>query len=113
MLQTIVVSLFAGIGGLFLATKFIPGISFSGSWENFLIAGLALGVVLIVIKPFVQLISLVLRILIIGVATVIALWILQFAVPELQFEGIAPVFYGAAIVIAISLLLSLVSNKKV
>ncbi|TSC97212.1 MAG: hypothetical protein Greene101447_575, partial [Parcubacteria group bacterium Greene1014_47] len=66
MLQTIVVSLLAGVGGLWLATRFIPGVAFSGSWQTFLMAGLALGAVLIIVRPFIGLISMFLRILILG-----------------------------------------------
>ena len=112
MLQTVVVSLIAGVGGLWLATRFIPGVNFSGSWQTFLMAGLALGVVLIIVRPFIGLISMFLRILILGAVSFAALWVLQIVFPQLNLQGLVPLLATAGAVIAISFVLSFFGKGK-
>lgn len=112
MLQTIAVSLVAGIGGLYLATRFIPGVTFSGSWQTLLMAGLALGLVLLVVRPFIGLISLFLKVIIIGVVSFAALWVLQLLFPELHLGGIVPLLSATGLIVAITFVFSLFGKGK-
>ena len=112
MLQTIVVSLLAGVGGLWLATRFIPGVNFSGSWQTFLMAGLALGVVLIIVRPFIGLISMFLRLLILGAVSFAALWVLQLVFPGLNLQGLIPLLSTTGAIIGISFVLSFFGKGK-
>lgn len=113
MLQTIVVSLIAGIGGLWIATRFIPGVTFSGTWQTFLMAGLVLGLVLIVVRPFIGLVSFALRILILGAVSFAGLWVLELLFPELALQGIIPLLSATGAVIAISFAFSLLGKGKI
>lgn len=112
MLQTIILSLVAGIGGLWLATKFIPGVSFNGSWQTFLMVAGALGLILIVVKPVLSLLSFIIRIIVLGAVLFGVIWGLDIAFPELHIIGIVPLAWTVLAVGGASIILSLLGRGK-
>lgn len=112
MIQTIILSLVAGIGGLWIATKFIPGVSFEGPWQTFLMVAGALGIVLIVVKPILSLLSFLLKIVVLGAILFGVVWGLDIAFPELHILGIVPLAWTVLAIGGASIVLSLLGRGK-
>lgn len=112
MIQTIILSLVAGWGGLWIATKFIPGVSFEGSWQTFLMAAGILGVILIVIRPLLSMMSFILKIIVLGAILFGVVWGLDVAFPELTVIGLVPLAWTVLAVGGVSIVLSLFGRKK-
>lgn len=112
MVQTIILSLVAGIGGLWLATHFIPGVSFEGSWQTFLMVAGALGVILIVIKPILGFLSFIVRIIVLGAVLFGVIWGLDIVFPELNILGLVPLAWTVLAIGGASIILSLLGRGK-
>jgi uncharacterized membrane protein YvlD (DUF360 family) len=112
MVQTVILSLVAGVGGLWVATKFIPGVSFEGSWQTFLMAAGILGVILIIVRPMINLLSSILKIIVLGAILFGVVWGLDTAFPELNIIGIVPLAGTVLVVGGVSIVLSLFGRKK-
>lgn len=113
MLQTIILSLAAGVAGLWLATKFVPGVSFEGSWQAFLMAAGILGLILIVIKPVLNLLSFILKIVVLGTILIGVVWGLDAVFPELNIIGLVPLAWTVLVIGVVSIILSLLGRKSV
>lgn len=113
MIQTIIFSFAAGLGGLWLATKFIPGVSFEGSWQTFLIMAGILGLILLVIKPLLNFLSFILKIIVLGAILFGVMWGLDAAFPELNIIGLVPLAWTVLVVGVVSIVLSLLGRKSV
>ena len=112
MVQTIILSLVAGIGGLWIATKFIPGVSFEGSWQTFFMVAGALAAILIVIKPILSFLSFLVRIIILGAILFGVVWGLDIAFPELHILGLIPLAWTVLAIGGASIILSLLGRGK-
>lgn len=112
MIQTVILSLVAGIGGLWVATTFIPGVSFEGSWQNFLMAAGALAIVLIVVKPILSFLSFLLKIIVLGAVLFGVVWGLDIAFPELHILGLVPLAWTVLAIGGASIILSLLGRGK-
>src|SRR3989338_7665937 len=112
MIQTIILSLVAGIGGLWVATKFVPGVSFEGSWQTFLMVAGVLGVILIIVKPILSFVSFLLRIIILGAILFGVVWGLDIAFPELNILGLVPLAWTVLAIGGASIILSLLGKGK-
>jgi putative membrane protein len=105
----------SGVLGIFLAAKFVPGVEFYGSFLMLLIVGTAIGLVNFFIKPFLKIISLPIRILTLGIFSLIInmamIWLVEIVFPkELEITGLIPLFWTTLIVGALNLFFGL--NKK-
>jgi len=114
-----------GILGIFLAVKFVPGVSleiipgksiFFGfplteNWQIFLLVGSILGLINFFIKPILDKITLPLKILTLGLFSLILnmgiIWLLDVLFLEFKILGILPLFLTTIIVLVISILLGL------
>jgi len=112
MVQTVILSLVAGIGGLWVATKFVPGVSFEGSWQTFFIVAGALGIILIVVKPVLNFLSFLLRIIVLGAILFGVVWGLDIAFPELNIIGLIPLAETVLAIGGTSIILSLLGRRK-
>ena len=112
MIQTVILSLVAGIGGLWVATKFVPGVSFEGSWQTFLMVAGVLGVILIIVKPILSFVSFLLRIIILGAILFGVVWGLDIAFPELNILGLVPLAWTVLAIGGASIILSLLGKGK-
>jgi putative membrane protein len=124
-MNSLILQIIAGILGIFLATKFVPGVTlevvpgqsslfgieFTASWQILLLVGSALGLINFFIKPVLKIITLPLRILTFGlfslVINVLMVWIVDVLFPELVIQGIIPLFWTTVIIWGVSLLLGL------
>ncbi|MDD3072666.1 MAG: phage holin family protein [Candidatus Pacebacteria bacterium] len=71
MINRLFFYLLSGIIGIFIATKYIPGISFSGTYKEILLSGAILGLVNFFIKPILKIVFLPFRIITFGLFTLI------------------------------------------
>ena len=115
----------AGILGIFLATKFVPGVSlqvlpgqsslfgieFTAAWQILVLVGGVLGLINFFLKPVFKIITLPLRILTFGlfslVINMLMVWVVDILFLELVISGIIPLFWTTVIIWLISLLLGL------
>ncbi|MDP2910496.1 MAG: phage holin family protein [bacterium] len=114
-LGKLVFHIISGALGLFLAAKIVPGVEFYGSFSMLLIVGAAIGLVNFFIKPFLKIISLPIRILTLGIFSLIInmamIWLVEIIFPkELEITGLIPLFWTTLIVWALNLFFGV--NKK-
>jgi len=104
----------AGIIGIWLAAKYVPGVEFVGNWQVLVLAGVILGLINFFIKPILKVITLPLRIITFGlfglVINMLMVWIVSLILPELVFpeqimQKIIPLFLTSFIVWGINLIL--------
>lgn len=129
-MNSLILQIIAGILGIFLATKFVPGVSlgvipgqsslfgieFTASWQILLLIGSALGLINFFIKPVLKMITLPLRILTFGlfslVINMVMVWTVDILFPELVIQGIIPLFWLSIIIWGVSLLLGLYQPRR-
>jgi len=121
----LILKIAAGILGIFLAAKFVPGVSleiipgesvFFGTklterWQILVLVGSILGLINFLIKPILNLITLPLKILTLGLFSIIlnmaVIWILDVLFKEFQISGLMPLFWTTVIVWLTSLILGI------
>lgn len=113
MLQTIILSLLAGLAGLWIATEFIPGVDFTGDVKSFLIAGAALGIILALIRPILNLFSMIVKLVALLALTLAVVWILDVFFPELNILNLMSLFWTGLAVAGVTVVLSLFGRGKV
>jgi len=120
----------AGILGIFLATKFVPGVSlqilpgqsslfgieFTAVWQILVLVGSVLGLINFFLKPVLKIITLPLRMLTFGlfslVINMLMVWVVDILFLELVIPGIIPLFWTTVIIWLISLLLGLYQPRR-
>lgn len=112
MIQVIGFSLLAGVAGLWIAQKFIPGIAFAGSLQDLLIAGAILGAGLAIIRPILGFFTFLLRTALLAGAIAAGLWILDFAFPSFNIAGLVPLAWTTALITGIILVTSVFFSGK-
>ena len=113
MLHTIVLSLLAGLAGLWIATEFVPGVRFTGNLKSFLIAGVILGIIIAVSRPLLNLFSLIVKLVVLVALTLLGVWILDILFPELNILGITSLLWTGLAVAGTTVGLSLFGRGKV
>jgi len=120
-----------GILGIYLGTKFVPGVAlaippegiiFLGikltqEWQVLVLIGIALGLVNFFIKPIFKIATLPLRVLTFGlfglVINMLMIWLVDIFFPELIIAGLVPLFWLTLIVWVLSFLLGLsITGRK-
>jgi len=113
MLQTIVLSLLAGLAGLWIATEFVPGVNFTGNLKSFLIAGAALGIIIAVSRPLLNLFSLIVKLVVLVISILFGVWILDVLFPELDIPNFMSLVWTGLVVAGATIVLSLFGRGKV
>jgi len=126
-MERLIWSILAGILAIFLATRFVPGVSleiipgesvywgvvFTQRWQILVLVGTILGLINFFVKPILDKITLPLKILTLGVFSLILnmaiIWILDVLFLEFQILGIIPLFWTTMLVWGINLLLGIKS----
>lgn len=115
-MSRLIFQIIAGILGIFLAVKFVPGVEFIGPIQYLLLAGFILGSINFFIKPILNLITLPLRILTLGlfslVINMVIIWIVDIIFPELIIRGIIPLFWTTIIILLLSFLFGLHKPRR-
>ncbi|MDP4007242.1 MAG: phage holin family protein [bacterium] len=113
MLHTIILSLLAGLAGLWVATKFIPGVNFTGDLKSFLIAGVVLGIILAVLHPLLNLFSVIVKLVVLLALVLLVVWVLDVFFPELNIPNVMALFWTGLVVAGATVILSLFGRGKV
>ncbi len=117
MLTRLLFHILAGILGLFLAARFVPGVEFFGTVKMLLLIGSILGLINFFIKPILKTISLPLRFLTFGLFSLVInmglVWLVEILFPkELEITGLIPLFYTTVIIWGLNLIFGLYNNKR-
>ncbi len=120
----------AGILGIFLATKFVPGVSleiipgqsslfgieFTVAWQILVLVGGVLGLINFFLKPVLKIITLPLRMLTFGlfslVINMLMVWVVDILFLELVISGLQPLFWTTVFIWLISLILGLYQPSR-
>jgi len=88
--------------GIWLADKYITGVQVSGDWKTLLIIGAVLGLANLILKPILNVISLPLKIITLGLFSLVInmglVWLVDIAFPELVIQGIAALFWTTTLI---------------
>jgi len=113
MLQTIILSLLAALAGLWIATEFIPGVTFTGDIKNFLIVGVILGIIVAVLRPLLNLLSSIVKLVVLFGIILLAVWALDIFFLELTIPNFITLLWTGLAIMAAILTLSLFGRGKV
>ena len=111
MLQSLFLQIVAGIGGLALAIRVLPEVEFTGEIQLLLIIGVVLGIINAIIKPILNVLTLPIRIITLGLSSFVINILIVLAVDiyfvELDIMGLLPLFWTTLIIWGISMVLNL------
>lgn len=109
----------ASILGLYLATLFVPGVYIDGAGSQFIkslaLAGLVLGFLRIFIKPILDLITMPLRIITLGLFGILIniaiVEIVDILFPSVHIKGFVALLLTSLIIFAVDLVISFIVKK--
>ena len=110
--------LFAILGNAvaLLATTVVPGITFTGSWVQLIVAGAIFGLFNLIVRPLALFLSLPALILTLGlfyfVLNGILLWLAQFVLPGYRVSGILAGILGSLVLMLVNWLVSAIFGRK-
>ena len=109
-------SIVSGILGLFLAQKFVAGVTLGGNWQILILTGGVLGLLNFFLKPILKLITLPLRIITLGLFTfainMSLVWLVDIFFPELEIKGLQAIFWTALIIFGLGIFFGFYKPKK-
>src|SRR3989344_2838518 len=101
-MRGLIVKIFSGILGLWLAASFVPGVEFTGTWQILILAGALLGLANFFIKRILKIITLPLRILTLGlfglIINIAMVWAIDIFFTELVIVGLMPLLWTTLII---------------
>ncbi|MFA5877793.1 MAG: phage holin family protein [Candidatus Staskawiczbacteria bacterium] len=129
MIRKVISHIVAGILGLWLATLFISGVSIkvlpdstffgiplSTTWHVIILLGVIIGLLNIFLKPILKTITLPLRIITLGlfslVINMVLIWAVDLIFRELTIVWFLPLLYTTLIIWALSILIPAPFRKK-
>lgn len=116
VLRELILKIIAGIIGIWLAAQFVSGVEITDSWQTLIWAGLVLGLINYFIKPILNLITLPLRIVTLGLFSLVInmgiIWLIDIVFPEIIISGIAALFWTTLIVWLLNLIIPKLFPKK-
>jgi len=112
---TFLVRLLANAAALWVATRVVPGVSYSGGWAPFLIVALVFRVINATLRPLTKLLTCPLIIVTLGLFALVVnglmLWLTSALSGSLglgfHVSGFWPAFFGGLVVSIVSMLLSI------
>lgn len=112
MIINLVLHVAAGIGALWIAVYFIPGVEFQGSVKTLLIAGALIGVALALLKPILHVIAASFRILALGLVSFGIVRVSDMLFPELHISNLSALLWTTLAVWGISVILLFLARTK-
>jgi putative membrane protein len=111
-MKSLLLKIVSAAAGIWLAVQFIPGVQFNGSWKVLLLAGVLLGLINFFIKPIVNLITLPIRVLTLGLAGFVVnmavIWLADLYFAEIIIQGLIPLFWTSLLIAGLNIVLSFV-----
>jgi putative membrane protein len=97
-----IVGLLANILGLYLAQLWVSGFSVSGGWKGYLIAGIVLGILNLIVKPILKIISAPLIIISLGlfliVINAVTLWLAAQLTSLIIVENLVTLLWATVVI---------------
>ncbi len=94
---------------LYVASRIVPGVEYTGGWEVLALAGFSIALLNLAIAPILKLLALPLRILTLNlfslVIDMLMVWLADALVPELAIHGIFPLFWTTLLIMAFNFIL--------
>jgi len=117
MIIKLLFNIISGILGIYLAYRFVPGVYFFGDIKTLIIIGCVLGIINLFIKPILKIVSLPLRILTLGLFTLLInmglVWLMEVIFSRnLDIKGIIPLFWATLIICGLNFFFRLFFPKK-
>ena len=95
---------------LYAAYYFVPGFVVSGSWKEYLMAGAFLGLLNLIVKPILKMISMPLIIITLGLFTLVIngllLWTVDYIFDFVFTRDITALLYAVVVVTIVNLIIS-------
>ena len=93
---------FAGtVAAVFLTVNLVPGISVSGGWTTILFVALVWSVITMVIRPVLQILTLPITVITVGlfafILNALLFWAMELVVPGFNVAGFVPALLGAIV----------------
>ena len=108
-MKKLFLQIITGMLAIWLATKFVKGVEFTGPLRLLLLAGAILGFLNFFIKPILKIVTLPLRILTFGLFSLVInigiIWLVSLIMPDLKFNGIYPLLWTTVLAWGLSLIL--------
>jgi putative membrane protein len=86
---------------VFITVNLVPGISVAGGWVTILLVAFAWSVIMMVIRPVLQILTLPITVLTIGlfsfVLNALLFWAMELVVPGFDVQGFVPALLGAVV----------------
>jgi putative membrane protein len=105
----LIFQLIAAITSLWLADKYVPGVELAGGIQTLVLVGIVLGLINFFVKPLLKAITFPLRILTLGLFSLILnmaiIWVVDVLFAELNISGLLPLFLTSVIFFVLNFLL--------
>lgn len=106
----IIIGLLANILGLYLAHLWVAGFTVSGGWKGYIIAGLVLGILNLIVKPILKIISTPIILVSLGlfliVINAIILWLAAQLTRYLIIENLIALLWATLVIAAVNFIAS-------
>ncbi len=105
-----IIRIFGNSLALYVANYFVPGFVVSGGWKEYLMAGAFLGLLNLVVKPVLKLISMPFIILTLGLFTLVIngllLWTVDYIFDFVSIRDVTALLYAVVIITIVNLFVS-------
>ncbi len=99
---------------LYAANYFVPGFVVSGNWKQYLLAGAFLGLLNLVVKPVLKMISMPIIILTLGLFTLVIngllLWTVGYMFSFVSIRDVTALLYAVVVVTLVNLIISVAAK---
>jgi putative membrane protein len=110
----LVVQVLLNAVGVLVTARLVPGISYRGGLASLLVAGVILGLLNVLVKPLVTLLSLPFIVLTLGlfflVINGLILWVAAALLPSLSIDGCLPAILGGVVLMLFNWAVAAVGN---
>lgn len=91
-----IIRILLNAGILYLLTQLVPSIMFTGGWKFFVIGGVVLGLINLIIRPLMKVLSFPAMLITGGLFAIVinmaVLWFLQYFISVIQFQDVTLFF---------------------
>ncbi|MCX6759741.1 MAG: phage holin family protein [Candidatus Nealsonbacteria bacterium] len=112
MIKNLIINVISSVVGLFLVVRFVPGVSFSGSFLEILLFGSIMGLVNSFVKPVLKILTFPLNILTLGlfglVLNLFLVWLVIDVLSTIELTGLTPLIFTTLIIWVIHLIIGLI-----
>lgn len=115
-MRRLLIQIIIGVAGIWLADRFIDGVIFTGTWPELLLVGTVLGLINSFLKPLINLVTLPVRLLTLGlfsfVINILIIELTDVLFAELDIIGLAPLFWATILVWALNFIIPTFLPKR-